>query len=266
MKTLKLSISLLMIIFSIAFLGCDKKTDDPIAKPAGKLIINFEHYLDNAPVVRDSFMYTNAAGNNYKFTLVRYFISDVKLYKSDGSIKLIDDWTDYFYIDTDIPSRLKWVVYDSIPIGDYDSISFHFGFKDIDNHSFMFVNQPESNMVWPEDLGGGYHYLQLEGKWRYSSTISIGYAYHLGRGQSRDANNQPVAPFFDNSFRVSLPSSSFSIADGKTTEVNFRMNIEKWFMEPHIWDHNAIGGDIMENQPAMKMAQENGWNVFSFHK
>lgn len=256
----------MVFLFSITFLSCTEKVDEAITKSPGKLVINFEHYIDNLPFVKNSFSYTNAAGNIYSVRSVRYFISDVNLYKSDGSIKKIDDWTNYFYIDTDIPTRLKWVVYDSIPIGDYDSISFHFGFKDSDNNSYMFVNQPETNMSWGEYYGGGYHYLQLEGFWVYSSTINIGYAYHLGRGQSRDADNKPAAPFFDNSFRVSLPSSSFSIANGKTTEVIFRMNIEKWFMEPHIWDHNVIGGDIMENQPAMNMAKENGWNVFSFHK
>lgn len=254
-----------VLILSIVIFSCCKKDviiEDPA--PAGNLVINFEHFLDDQIVVPDTYMYINAAGNVYSFYLVRYFISDVNLYKN-GVARKIKDWTDYFYIDTDIPSTFKWNVYDDLTPGDYDSISFQFGFKDEDNQSYMFVNNPEKNMVWPDELGGGYHYMQLEGKWIDPNDIKIGYAFHMGRGQTYNANNEPVAPFFDNSFRVSLPNSSFTINDGKTTEITIRMNIEKWFKEPHIYDHNQWGGDIMQQQQAMNMAKENGWNVFSFH-
>jgi hypothetical protein len=44
------------------------------------------------------------------------------------------------------------------------------------------------------------------------------------------------------------------------------MNIEQWFENPNVYDHNQWGGDIMEQQDAMALAVENGWNVFSFHK
>ena len=40
-------------------------------------------------------------------------------------------------------------------------------------------------------------------------------------------------------------------------------NIENWFKNPNTYDHNQWGGDIMQNQPAMKIAAENGWNVFT---
>lgn len=265
MNKIKFSIPLILLLFSIAFFGCckdDGKIDNPA--PSGKMIINFEHYLDNMPVVGDTFAYTNAAGNVYCFYLVRYFISDVNLYKN-GEARKIKDWIDYHYTDTDYPNTLTWEVYDKITPGDYDSISFHFGFADADNQSFMFNNSPERNMVWPEELGGGYHYLQMEGKWIDPNGIKIGYAFHMGRGQTYNANNEPIAPFFDNSFRVSLPNSAFTIEDGKTTTITFRMNIEEWFIDPHIYNHNQWGGDIMQQQDAMQMAKENGWNVFSFH-
>jgi hypothetical protein len=40
------------------------------------------------------------------------------------------------------------------------------------------------------------------------------------------------------------------------------MNIESWFQTPHIYDHNYWGGAIMQNQAAMQMAKENGFDVF----
>ncbi len=34
----------------------------------------------------------------------------------------------------------------------------------------------------------------------------------------------------------------------------------------HIYDHNYWGGAIMQNQPAMHMAKENGFDVFTVGK
>ena len=41
------------------------------------------------------------------------------------------------------------------------------------------------------------------------------------------------------------------------------MNIDSWFKTPHDFDFNYWGGFIMEIQPAMQMAKENGYDVFT---
>jgi len=243
--------------------SCEKKPIGGSQEPAGKLKFNFEHYVDGSPVVINAMNYTNAAGNQYLIYEAQYFVTDMVIYKHDGSSKMIKDWTDYHYVDTNIPSTFLWEVYDSIPIGEYDSIAFHFGFTDSKNISYMFSNIPEKNMIWTEPDGGGYHYMKINGKWLDTNNSTRGFAFHLGRGQHYNASGLPIPPYIDNSFRVSLPGSDFTIDDGKITEITIRMNIEKWFKEPNIYDHNQWGGDIMEKQPAIKLAIENGWNVFS---
>ncbi len=42
------------------------------------------------------------------------------------------------------------------------------------------------------------------------------------------------------------------------------MNLENWFQQPHVYNHDEFGGDIMQKQEAMQIAKENGWNVFTF--
>jgi hypothetical protein len=196
---------------------------------------------------------------------IQYFISDVTLYKNDGAEKMITDWEDIHYVDTDIPNSMQWQVYDDISAGIYDSLSFIFGFKDEKNTSFMFVNPPERDMFWPEYLGGGYHYLKLNGKWlEPDQTVqTTPFDFHLGRGQIYYSYPDSITDFISNEFRVSLPNSGFTIEAGKTTEINLVMNIEKWFKEPHVYNHNEFGGYIMQNQEAMKIVKENGHNVFS---
>ena len=272
MKNIKLKkqffihLTVVLGMFVILATSCGK---DPQPNPEpqpniGKLHLDFDFYVDGSPIEYDTLKYTNAAGNEYLVYEIQYFISNLTIYKN-GTSKVLKGWEKEHYIDSNNPTTMAWDVYDDIAVGDYDSLSFRLGFKDADNQSFMFVNPPESNMIWPEVLGGGYHYLKLNGKWKIAQDTLRGFAFHLGRGQVYDANNDPIS-FIDNSFRVSLPGSDFKIEQGKHTPLTIRMNIEEWFKDPKIYDHNTWGGDIMQNQAAMEIAVENGWNVFEVIK
>jgi len=254
-------------IASLMMLSASCGKDDPKPDPqpnTGKIHLDFDFMVDGTPLEYDALKYVNAAGNKYLVYEIRYFISKLTIYK-DGAAKELKAWSKEHYVQSDIPSTLSWDVVDDIAAGSYDSLSFVLGFRDADNQSFMFVNKPEVDMVWPEYLGGGYHYMMINGKWEVAIDTLRGFAFHLGRGQVRDANGVPVS-FIDNSFKVTLPSSSFTITKGNYTSMTVRMNVEEWFKNPTDYDHNTWGGDIMENQPAMLTAKNNGWNVFELIK
>lgn len=256
----------LMTACVLLFSGCrDKGGGDPEPK-TGKLRLSFTHLVKGVPLVLDNVWYVNEAGNQYNIDQLMYFISDVKLYKNDGSVIIIDDWKDIHYADVEIPSTLSWDVFDPIPSGTYDSIGFTFGISQEKNQSFMYVNAPEVNMMWPDVLGGGYHYLMINGKWKDLANIEQPFNFHLGIGQlykSNVINTDSIYAFVQNYFYVSLPNSSFTIETDKTRQIELIMNIESWFKTPHVYDHNVWGGGIMQNQPAMQMAKENGYDVFS---
>ncbi len=225
----------------------------------GKLKISLAFLADEQPLIFDTAIYTNAAGNQYLVTEVKLFISNVTIYKN-GTAKVLNGWAKEHYFDTNLPSTLEWPIVDDIEAGSYDSIAFTFGFKDADNQSFMYVNSPEKDMIWPEYLGGGYHYMMLNGKWKVGNNL-YGFATHLGRGQIYDANNE-ITGFIDNSFKLCLANSNFTITTGTTTTVNLEMMVEEWFETPYDYDHNTYGGGIMENQEAMAKIRDNGFNAF----
>jgi len=175
---------------------------------------------------------------------------------------------------TDIPSSFTWKPEDSVDVGDYESISFVFGFRGEKNIPFMFVNPPESQMFWPYSLGGdsgGYHYMKLNGFWKDTVQFRRAFNFHLGVGQYQDENgNRPTDDdgkyfFVQNWFTLTIPAN-FKIEDSITTEITLRMNIEKWFITPYVYNHNVWGPDIMENQKAMNMVKENGFDVFTISK
>lgn len=262
--TLKL---IYFLLTGMILVSCSNEPENTEPLPeTGHLVLKFNHFVDGKPLITDSMLYVNAAGNPYEINQVMYFISDVTLYHSDGSMKMIDDWKDIHYVDIDIPSTLTWDVYDDIPVGAYDSITFVFGIPEEKNKSFMFVNPPEDKMMWPDILGGGYHYMMINGKWLDEENEEQLFNFHMGIGQlykGDEINYDSIYAYVQNYFTVSLPASSFTMEPNATREIEIIMNIDSWFDTPHHFDFNVWGGAIMEIQPAMQMAKENGFDVFS---
>lgn len=259
---MKVTKSLIGLIILTLFLSSCKKDPEPEQEdPAGKISFSFNHYCDGHPLDFDVRKYVNAAGNDYMVNEIQYFISDVKLHKADGSYYLIQAWKDIHYVDTDISGTQEWNVYDDIATGEYSSISFTFGINEDKNQSLMFTDPPESLMFWPEYLGGGYHYMKLNGKWLDTNDLERPYNFHLGIGQEYSATGE-ISGFIQNYFEVIIPASGFTVIHGETTTIDLVMHVDRWFKNPHTYDHNMWGGDIMQKQEAMKLGCENGTDVF----
>ncbi len=253
--------AILPFIFLLAT-GCKKET--PVEDPSQqKIILFFEFQVDGEELQADTITYINEAGNHYLINEIQFFISNMTLLHTDGSTYFIQAWKDIHYIDSDLPETQSWNVFDTIPAGTYQSISFIFGINEEKNQSLMFLNPPESFMFWPQYLGGGYHYMKLNGKWLDENQQIRPFDFHLGIGQIYYSYPDSITGFVQNYFQVTLPNSSFTMEKNQTKEILLIMNIENWFRSPHTYDHDVWGGDIMQNQDAMKMACENGADVFT---
>jgi hypothetical protein len=208
--------------------------------------------------------YSNTAGNQYELTEIQWFISDLSLNKNDGSKVTLGGEKFAHYIDTDLPETFSWKLDDDIPSGEYNSISMTFGIKGEKNKPFSFTDPPESDMLWPMNLGGdqgGYHYMKMNGFWVNDEDLRTPLNFHLGVGQEKDAENN-ITGFIQNWFKVELPAP-FSMEADEFKFITIRMNVEKWWNTPNIYNHNIHGGKIMQNQEAMKMGVDNGRNAFS---
>lgn len=254
---------IILLAVALVFVACKKDAESDTPGPAtGKITFRFLHYCDGEPLDFDIRKYVNEAGNEYMVNEIQYFISDVILHKADGSTYLVDAWKDIQYVDTDIEETQSWEVFDQLETGLYESISFTFGICEEKNQSLMFVDPPESLMFWPLYLGGGYHYMKLNGKWLDTNDFERPFDFHLGIGQIYDPVSGSITGFIQNSFQVDVLNSAFEVRDGQTTEIKLVMHIDRWFKNPHTYDHNEWGGDIMQTQAAMKLGCENGHDVF----
>ena len=227
----------------------------------GHLQINFTTEVDGVPLRYDVLDYENDAGNHYEVNEVRYFISRVKLQKMDGTEVTIADNSGIHYYDSDISTSSSWLVSDEIPVGKYESISFVYGLDEAQNVTGYFVNPPETNMAWPVPIGGGYHYMQINGKWLDNNDNYTPFCLHTGIGQTYQDGN--ITGFVHNYFTVTLPLCGLEITDGTVSTIALTMNVNNWFRDPNEYDFNEWGGTIMQNQAAQEVLKANGKNVFS---
>lgn len=275
---------LFFVLFS--FFSCEKKNTDDESR--GKVQLTVLYEVDGESLTTDSLMYMNEAGNHYLINEIQWFISNVKLKSSNGQkILFTNSEQNVFYFDTDLPET-NIVEGVDIETNTFEKIIFTFGFNETDNISNRFPNPPESFMFWPEYLGGGYHYMKLNGKWVNEENRLEPFNFHLGIGQDYSDKNKfndpifyfgksseyahcegyeppfllkAVNTFIHNYFVVEIPVD-FEVKKDEVTELKLVMQIDKWFKNPNVYDHNVYGGAIMQNQNAMAAACENGKNVF----
>jgi hypothetical protein len=245
--------------FFIVFIACFFIVFSCKKEKYGSIELCFTHTADEAPVLINELIYTNAAGNRYQVNEIKYFISKICLIDYDGNSIEIKQNNGIHYVDCSIKNTLRWKI-DEIPQKHYHGISFVFGLDEADNKSYRFVNPPESNFAWPEFLGGGYHYMQINGKFRNKDGEIQNLNIHTGIGQMYNENNE-ITQFVHNYFTVTLDYPFFVYADN-TLSLTLNMEIQHWFSIPYLYNFDMYGSGIMQNQWAQELLKANGWNVF----
>ena len=237
-----------MLLVAAALVSCKKPAS------YGDLTVNIDYSVNGKALITDSLCYCNEAGNAFLITEIQWFISKMELQDERG--EWVSSEQKIFYIDTDIPESQTLQIA-SIPVGRYKALRFVFGLDEEDNRTGLFTDPPESEMFWPDFLGGGYHYMKLNGKYLNAEGHLAPLAIHLGIGQNEDCTE-----FYQNYFIVELPID-FTIKENTVNQFDLTMVIDNWFRNPNLYDFNEFGSAIMQNQAAQQALKENGKDVFT---
>ncbi len=243
----------LMFAASLLMIGCNNDDDTTQPIPESTVDFTFTHNWDGNMIDNTDFdllQYFNANGEQMSISKLVYLISDVTFVSlSTGEIF---DAGDYNLIDVRQGTNLSFTPDIEIPEGEY-LVSFTFGFDDEDNQDGIYQDLNSADGGWnvPMMLGGGYHYMRLEGKFIDNTTTEMNYAYHAIR-----ANNASTTPITlqDTSFVVDLGQ----ITIGSSTSIEIKMNVAEWFKNPNQWDLNVLNTVLMPNFDAQIMMYENG--------
>ena len=250
-----------VIVLALLSVACTKRNE----KDGIDIRIGYE--INGKPLVTDSLCYKNEAGNHFLITEIQWFLSNIELRNEAGDWTMLHqanlpdtlDISRVYYIDTDIPES-QTLHTCPVRIGHYTAIRFTFGLDDYYNYTGLFSDPPESEMFWPDNLGGGYHYMKLNGKYVNGEGRLAPLAIHLGIGQNEDCTE-----FYQNYFIVELPID-FDVNANTKNQLDLTMVIDNWFRNPHNIDFNEFGSHIMQNQAAQRLLNGNGKDVFKIGK
>lgn len=266
MKTLINTKHLALIAFPLlatTFVACEKDEEDPIIEtrivekdpPRYSATIHFDEVANDIAVQLNSSNkpYTNAKGQDFNVTRLRYLVSDITFHKADGNSFTIDE---YHLVDLSKPETKTFNPETKVPAGEYTSISYTFGFDQEDNQSGVYPDLNIENWGWPQMLGGGYHFMQLEGQYD-SAGVSKGFATHMGT-----ARNNTVSPttYEANHFTTRVDSSAVTISGDFA--FGMIMHVEQWYENPYEWDFNTYNLSIMPIYDAQRKLNLNGPSVF----
>lgn len=232
----------------MVFLICSCHKTDSQPKNSGEETISslrFVHQVNAQSIFFDTLQYENAAGNIYSIETLRYFISNLKFENSGGDFISIDS---VIYIDARYEDTKVKMYHNPIPNDVYTAVHFTFGLDSTMNKPGRFKDFPEAAMEWPIPMGGGYHYLKLEGKYIDQQTYNH-YNFHTGPFQTNTNYFDVMLPL-----NMEVHNGSFDICLG--------MEIQNWFESPHLINLKNIGGGIMSNQEMQELIKENGHDVF----
>ena len=254
---------LAILIMTLLFFACKKEEGciDPLAlnynsnatiddgscdyAPISDLNINFTQTVNGDPLILDSMMYTNQSNQNYSVQTVRYLISDINLHTENGASTLLDE---VHFIDFSIDSTLTLSIAE-VDNANYTSISFTMGLSSNNNITNLFLNEDFfPSFAWPEFLGGGYHYMQLEGDF---NTVFNGYATHTGGTYGIDYSFNKAFPIIIN-------------ATNNIRDIYINMEITNWYQNPEVFNLTTDG--IMGDTNSQNILQANGIeDVFSVY-
>ena len=235
-------------LFTLLFSACEKNDADTANPPAEKspsLRLDFRFVVDGAALVTDTLRYENEAHNQYSVQTLQFYLSRLALVRPDSSRVELKDW---LYVDAAMPSTLNLTI-QNIPPGCYAGMSFNIGLDSLLNVPGGLPATADNLMMeWPVPMGGGYHFLKLEGYFTDSSGTP-GYAMHVGTNACLTSVFLPASLCFQD---TEVPKTLFA-------------NVNEWFRTPETYNFNTDGNYSMGNTDAMMKLAANGADAFTIH-
>ena len=162
----------LAIICLVLILNSCSKDNDISQEPVG-ITLNFNHSWEGAEITNvdfDDLKFTNENGDLLSIKLLRYLISEIILTHESGVITVLEDYT---LVDVTNNEGLSFTTTEAIIPGEYTRVTVRFGFSDANNIDGAYPDLNTANFNVPGLLGGGYHFMQFDGKYINLSLIHI---------------------------------------------------------------------------------------------
>lgn len=221
-------ISFYILSIVIFFASC-KKDDTSLYNPNVKadLSVEFDNIAGSSDLQLNTGTYTNASGETFKVTKLKYYVSNFILTKTDGTVYTVPQNESYFLIDESDGTEHAPVL--KVPEGEYKTLSFVLGVdslrstKDISERTGVLdPTAAGGDMYW--GWNSGYIFFKIEGT---SSASMMGdFMYHIG------GFGGYTSPTINNIKTITLDLTARGIPQvkqGKETNIHLMVDILKVF-------------------------------------
>jgi hypothetical protein len=209
-----------IILSMLTVIACRKTIEPPQPEPEkGNLYLHLHPYIDAVEVYGYNIVYTTTTeGRKISLTLAQYYVSNIQLVKSDGSLYPIADTVKLKLQEVDTYFIAK------VPSGNYKSIRFAVGLDPASN-----LKDPSSSAI-----------LNRSEMWLGSAAQPDGYVFFNVQGKidTSAAANGTIAQMQPFSYRigtnanyklVTMPDANYSVLPNQTQYVHLLVDYSKLF-------------------------------------
>jgi hypothetical protein len=242
---------------ALTLASCNKK--DEVITPApefGEFSMGMDHVIGSPPatpvaLALNTGSYTTASGETFTVSSFRYYLSNIKLTRADGSTFAQPDI--YYLVDESDVASQEIVVKD-VPVGDYTGISFTVGIDSARNvaGAQTGVLAPGQGMYW--DWTQGYVFAKLEGNSPQSAATNNRFLYHVG-GFRRGSNAlRTMSP--------SMNGVTMKVRTDHSPEMHVKVDALKMLNGPNPMRFADINTIMMAGANAVKVADNMAAGMF----
>jgi len=261
---------LFLVSAVLSFSSCkkDDKKEDPTPAPTGtgSVGLEFEHVIGDQDFALGTW-YINGNGDSVKFSTLKYFVSNIRLGKSDGTFYTVPRNSSYFMVNQD-SAKSRMIELDSIPAGDYTTVQFLLGVDSLKSRAPLAertgVLDPTGGMTngmyW--SWNSGYIFFKMEGispKAPVSEfTSERSFFYHIGFYGYKGADAEfPDAQALNNlkTINLSKAGSVLEVRKGKTSEAHLKLDVAKVWKSDSYTINVATDPDLMFDARSLKVSQ-----------
>ncbi|GAB3572379.1 MbnP family protein [Hymenobacter daeguensis] len=245
------SFAAMLSLAALTLAGCKK--DEPVAN-TGTVTLHMDNGVTMTGTSGPAFnslalatgSYVNAAGDDFKVTTFKYYISNVKLLKADNSVYTLPKA--YYLVDHSKPETQELEMSD-IPVGDYTAISFMVGVDSVRSKAGNFTEaalNSNNGMLWTMNGVDEFINLNLTG---YSTrSPSGGITFHIAGYKHSTTNTirTVTVPF-------PAANSPMLVRPDHSPEIHMQVDIAKMFTGPNPIRFSGVY-NVMGGAPAVQIA------------
>ena len=252
----------LAVALPAAFLllgGLSCGTDNPPPQPAitppvpgypdslaGTMQVTVSHHVDNQPLAFANQNYVNAAGDTFRITKLKYFISNVKLTNTATGKTYLEKNSYHLLAPQENKNGFKL---NGIPVKEFDQIEFSIGVDADANSRTDQTGDLDANTDMGWDWKTGYKFLNFGGS-KVSRIAARNHAltFHIGGNQNYKTYTLHLG-------------QSLTFQKDKPHTLQLEANLNELFRNPNIIDFEVIN-NVESGTNMSKLAENYGTGMF----